>query len=238
MPESLEYLPNGIQMLQNDHCFRLGQDSVLLSAFVRMPKRARVLDLCCGTGALALLCHRPDLHITGLELQPQSLALFSRSIAHNQLDNITPVQGDLRQIRTLLPAGAFDYIVCNPPYFDENSGFTAQNDAIRTARSDATAQLHDVVQALAYPLKSGGRCGIVFRPERLGELFSALQTVRLVPKRMRLVHSTQSAPPSAVLLECRKDGNWGLSIEPPLLVRDANGNETAEIQQIYQRNKA
>lgn len=235
--ESIEYLPNGLSLLQNEHCFRLGQDSVLLSDFAKIPKRARVLDLCCGSGALALLTHRADLTTVGLELQAASVDLFTRSIAHNSLQNVSVLQGDLRQIRTLLSAGQFDYIVCNPPYFATNSGYTAQKEAIRTARADDTADLLAVAQALAFPLRSGGKCAVVFRPERLCELMATLQSVRLMPKRMRLVHSTATAPPSAVMLECRKDGAYGLQIEPPLLVRNPDGTESDEVQRIYQREK-
>ena len=49
---SAEHLPNGLTLTGRPF-FKLGQDSVLLSAFARIPKRARVLDLGCGTGALA-----------------------------------------------------------------------------------------------------------------------------------------------------------------------------------------
>ena len=66
--QSTETLPNGLTLFQDDRFFKLGQDSVLLSAFARIPRRARVLDLGCGTGALALLCWRDDLTITGLGL--------------------------------------------------------------------------------------------------------------------------------------------------------------------------
>ena len=65
--QSCELLPNGLTLFQDDRYFKLGQDSVLLSAFARIPRRARVLDLGCGTGALSLLCWRDDLTITGLE---------------------------------------------------------------------------------------------------------------------------------------------------------------------------
>ena len=51
--QSTETLPNGLTLFQDDRFFKLGQDSVLLSAFARIPRRARVLDLGCGTGALA-----------------------------------------------------------------------------------------------------------------------------------------------------------------------------------------
>ena len=205
------------------------------SAFAVIPKRARVLDLCCGTGVLALLCHRNDLFITGFELQAASLALFARSIALNQLENVETMQGDLRNIRSHLRAGSFDYIVCNPPYFSAKSGFHAQTDAIRTARQDETANLDAIATALAYPLRSGGRCAVVFRPERLCELMLALEKVHLIPKRLRFVHDTIEKPPSAVLIECRKDSAHDLRVLPPLLVHHTDGSYTDEYNSIYMR---
>ena len=120
MAQTTERLPNGLLLHQDDRYFKLGQDSVLLSSFARPRRNARVLDLCCGTGTLALLLYRPDLRMTGLELQEGALALFRRSIRDNGVD-ITALQGDLREIRTLLPHGSMDYVVCNPPYFDQTA---------------------------------------------------------------------------------------------------------------------
>ena len=80
MAQSTEILPNGLQLLQDDRFFKLGQDSVLLSAFAKPRRNAKLLDLGCGTGALALLVWRPDLKITGLELQHRKAGrdLFGR----------------------------------------------------------------------------------------------------------------------------------------------------------------
>lgn len=134
MAQSTEILPNGLQLLQDDRFFKLGQDSVLLSAFAKPRRNAKLLDLGCGTGALALLVWRPDLKITGLELQDGPLDLFRQSIAANELENVTALQGDLRQMRTLLPHGSMDYVICNPPYFDRNAGANAPTAEKRTAR--------------------------------------------------------------------------------------------------------
>ena len=216
--ESKEYLPNGLYLLQDDRYFKLGQDSMVLAAFARVGRRARLLDLGCGAGALALLCHRPDLTITGLELQDGPAALFERSVALNGLDNVTVLRGDLREIACLLPAGCMDYVVCNPPYFAAGSGKGAARAAHETARQDASATIDEVAAAIAHVLPTGGRCAIVFRPERLGTLLRALDGRRLIPKRMRFVHGRAALPPSAVLVECRKDSRDGLAVEPPLII--------------------
>lgn len=125
MAQSTEILPNGLQLLQDDRFFKLGQDSVLLSAFAKPRRNAKLLDLGCGTGALALLVWRPDLKITGLELQDGPLDLFRQSIAVNELENVTALQGDLRQMRTQLPHGSMDYVILQPAVFRPQRGANA-----------------------------------------------------------------------------------------------------------------
>ena len=227
MPQTIETLPNGLTLRQDDRFFKLGQDSVLLSSFAKPRRNAKVLDLGCGTGALALLIYRPDLTITGLELQPEPLELFCASIADNGVD-IAAVQGDLRAIRTIFPHGSMDYVICNPPYFDLTAGKSAPSPEKRTARQDGTCTVEEVAVATSFVLHTGGKAAFVFRPERLWVLLQALDRVRLVPKRLRFVHQNAAAAPSAVLVECRKGGSpEGLAVEPPLLV------DSEEYQKIY-----
>ena len=230
MPQTIESLPCGLTLRQDDRFFKLGQDSVLLSSFARPRRNAKVLDLGCGTGALSLLIYRPDLKITGLELQEGALDLFRQSIADNGVDNITALHGDLRQIRTLLPHGSMDYVICNPPYFDRNAGKNAPSPEKRTARQDACCTVEDIAVASSFVLHTGGKAAFVFRPERMWTLLEALSRVRLVPKRLRFVHQNALASPSAVLVECRKGGSVeGLVVEPPLLV------ESEEYNKIYRK---
>jgi len=227
-----ERLPNGLTLRQSTDCFRLGQDSVLLAAFARPRRHAHVLDLGCGTVALSLLLYRPDLTITGLELQPEAAALFRQSIADNALP-IIAVEGDLRQIRTLFSHGSMDYVICNPPYFAHTAGRSAATEPRRLARQDVTCTIEDVAVATSFVLHTGGKLAIVFRPERLWTLLLTLERVRLVPKRLRFVHQNASKPPSSVLVECRKGGSAeGLIVEPPLLV------ESEEYQRIYYPERA
>ena len=234
--QSIENLPNGLDLIQDDDFFKLGQDSTLLSSFAKPRRFANVLDLGCGVGTLALLCWRDDLKITGLELQEGAIEIFSKSIEHNNLQNVKAIQGDLKYIRNYFSHGSMDYVICNPPYFKSGSGRVKALDAHALARMDGEATIEDVAVATSYVLKSGGKCAMVFRPERLITLITALERVRLTPKRLRFVHQTSEKAPSAVLIECRKGGSSdGLVVGPPLIVNNSDGTFTDEYLKIYNK---
>ena len=95
-------------------------------------------------------------------------------------------------MRTLLPHGSMDYVICNPPYFDRNAGANAPTAEKRTARQDATCSVEELAVAASFVLYTGGKAAFVFRPERLWVLLEALSRVRLVPKRMRFVHQRRA----------------------------------------------
>lgn len=232
----METLWNGVRLLQPDGQFRLGTDSVVCAAFARFPKHAAVADLGCGSGAIALmlLANDPSLHVTGIELQPQAADLARENARWNGLD-FTVLQGDLRRIETLLPAGSMEGVISNPPYFPVGSGRTAAAPPVCQARSEETCDLAQLVRAAAWLLRYGGRFVLVHRPERLADLICALRERSLEPKRIRFVRHRPDSAVNLVLLEARKGGRPGLQYEPDLVLFDSDGRETAEYQKIYHR---
>lgn len=236
----IDKLWGGFSLIQDDSFFKLGQDTMLLSDFACPPARGKVMDLGCGNGALSvLLCARhPHITVTGLEIQPEVAVLAQENIRHNQLEARMQVQcGDMKQCKALFPTGSFDYVVCNPPYFAQNSGFSAKNINKSTARQDSCGTAADAVQAAAYLVKFGGRVAFVYRPERVCELISQMKARQLEPKRMRFVHQQATAVPSAVLIEARRGSAPGVQILPPLLVCGENAEHTKEYQTIYHREE-
>lgn len=236
----IDKLWGGFSLIQDDRFFKLGQDSMLLSAFAAPPPRAKILDLGCGNGALGvLLCARhPAVDVTGLELQPDVAALARENAAHNRLDaRLRIVCGDWTDCRALFAPGAFDYIVCNPPYFAPGSGRAARGDNRRTARQESEARAASAARAAAYCVKYGGRAAFVYRPERVCELMCDMRRCGLEPKRLRFVHQNARAVPSAVLIEARRGSAPGVQVLPPLLVCGEDGAQTAEYRTIYHREE-
>lgn len=194
--------------------FPLGQECLLLGGFATLRRRDRVCELGCGGGALALvlLSREPGLHYTGLDDAPAAACAARENLTANRLPGEVYAAG-VQQVRRLLPAGGFDLVVSNPPWFAAGSGRSGGG-----ARTEERCTLDDVCAAAAWLLRSGGRFALVHRPERLSDLFSALTVHGLEPKRLRLVQHSPAHPPSAVLLESIRQGRPGLRVEPTLIL--------------------
>ena len=133
------------------------------------------------------------------------------------------------------PDGSFDLVICNPPYYPPGSGYLSGCDALRTARSEVSCSLEELCHAAAFLLRWGGSFCLVHKPERLTDLLCALRNAALEPERLRMFSHTAAAAPSLVLVEARRGGKAGLTIEPPLILHQADGTPTAELNAIYFR---
>ena len=235
-----ELAPGGLRLLWDDALFPPGTDSFLLSALPRLRPGLRVCDLGCGTGLVGflLLQRRRDLSLTGVDREERAIALARRCAAENGLaDRAVFETLDIRDLRGRLPAGGFDLVVSNPPYFPPSRGLSPADPARRQARTEDTLSLPELCQAAAYLLRWGGGFCLVHRPDRLADVMEELRRVRLEPKRLRFVHHTAAASPSLFLLEARLGGRPGLTAEPPLLLRGPDGGETEDVRRAYFRDK-
>ena len=233
--------PGGYRFVYDDALFRPGTDTFLLSSLPRLKAGLRICDLGCGTGLLGLLLmqrQRGGMTVTGVDIQPAAVELARKCAVENDLaDRLQFVEADLKDIRRHFPTGSFDLVVCNPPYYPPNSGYMAEDDAIRTARSEVNCTLEDICRAAAYLLRWGGSFCLVHKPERLTDVLDAMRRHGCEPKRLRLVCTRPEQAPSLLLIESRRGGKPGLSIEAPLILQNSDGSPTAELNAIYFRQQ-
>lgn len=232
--------PSGYRLAFRDGLVKPGTDSFLLADFVRLRRGLRVCDLGAGIGLIGLLLLNrcPELTVHCVELQPAAADLARRNIDANGLrDRMVLCQADLRALKGVLPAGETDLAVSNPPYFKQGSGGAAAGALRRAAREEATCTIEDVCAAASYLLRWGGRCALVYRPERLTDLLCAMRQNGIEPKRLRFVEKRAGTPPILVLAEGRRGGKPGLVYEPPLVIFGPDGTETTEMDRINFRDE-
>ena len=128
---------------------------------LQLPKQARVVDLGCGTGAiaLALKSERPQWQITAVERDARALALAQ----HNAEQLGLVLEFCASDWFSALPvAQQFDVVVSNPPYIDAADPHLQQGDVRFEPRSALVAEQHglaDLAQLIAQApsyLRSGG----------------------------------------------------------------------------------
>ena len=229
----------GGPLFQDAAPMRLTTDSVLLADFAAVRGGEKGADLGCGSGLLMMLLLRreSDLQMAGLEIQPEALRLAEENLRINGLLERTElVCGDLRETVKRLPNGGFDFVISNPPYFPPESGRMPPDGARETARGETALKLPELCAAASRLCRSGGRIFFCHRPERLVPLLQEMRAHHLEPKRVRFVHHDLHAPASLLLVEGRKDGKPGLSVEAPFLIRGEDGAETEEYRRICHRD--
>ncbi len=227
----MEQLPNGFTLDIPPGAFPLGTDSMVLAHFVRLPKKARILDLGSGCATLGLLlCARdPDCAVTGYELDPIAHCAALENIRRNDLSHrLGSICADLVQIPGEIPPGSFSVCVSNPPYF---SAGPASRDYPLARREDACGP-EDLFRSAAWALKYGRDFFLVHRPERLAQLCALASQAGLEPKRLLLLRHRADGPITQIFLACRKGGKPGLQIEEAALF-DVQGSPTPFYRSIY-----
>ena len=117
----------------------------------------------------------------------------------------------------------FDFATANPPYRTTYSGRNCPEPSRQASRFEGEASLEDFVACAARCLRTRGKFGIVFLPERLVELVGLLRRHGLEPKRLRMVHGRVGGPARIVLMESVRAGKPSLIVEPPLILYEGEG---------------
>lgn len=224
-----------LSVIQPRHGYRFSIDSVLLARFIRAREGSRILDLGAGCGVVSLII--ADLlkprEIVALEIDSAMAELINRNANSNGLGNISAICGDFRQRRLSgIEPGSFDAVVANPPYRAPGSGGPSPNPARQTARQEEQGVLADFVKGAARYAKFGGAAVMVMTASRGAELISLMRLWALEPKRVRLVHPRIEMPASVLLIEARRGGGIGVTIEPPLVIYSKKGLYTEETRKL------
>lgn len=209
--DDLQY--EGLVLYQDTAYARFGADALKLCDFLRLKPADRVVELGSGTGVVCVLgAQKTGAQFTGVERQARLVELAEQSARQNK-QAIRFLLADAADAPDRLGRGAFTAAVMNPPYFA--SGEPSPNPPTAAARHGAKAALETFLTAAFQLLQNGGRLFLIYPTSELSTLVSALRAHRLEPKRMRFLYTRAGAPAQRVLIEAKKLGRPGLTVEPP-----------------------
>lgn len=221
-------LDGSVRFQQPSGGYRVNQDSVLLAAFAARGRSVdEALDLGAGVGVVALVLHRLGAarRVTLIECDA-ALAELARE---NLRSMAVPGEVVVRDLELGLPEALVNrlgLVVTNPPFF-AGERHTSEHPGRRTARH---GELEPFLRAARAALAgSKARLVVAYPARALDELLARARAMRLVPKRLRLVHAFVERPARLALVELRLARPGGLVIEPPLVEWERPGVCSAEL---------
>lgn len=227
---------NNLKIIQNKNWFCFGMDSVLLTGFAsEIHKNSKILDLGTGNGVLALLLSAKieGSKITGIEVQEKVADMAKRSVVLNNLENRIVIIN--LNVKDFKGQGLYDAVVTNPPYKEQGTGITNENNIKLISRHEIEGDLEDFIMTASKALKDKGSMYMVNRPERIIDIFENCRKYKLEPKEMQIVYSKINSKPSMVLIKATKYANKYLKVREPIYIYKDNGEYTDQVLKIYNK---
>ena len=216
---------------------RVAIDAPLLAASVDARPGQRVLDVGCGSGAVALcLAHRlPGVAVAGIDRDPGLIALAAASAADNGL----AVSFDEADVTDAVGSGAqaFDHVVTNPPFRLPGRGSVSPVAARARARTERGVSLEAWIDGCRRRLRAGGSLTAIFAADRLDDLLGALGGesggVRILPLWPKAGRAAKR-----VIVRARRGSRAPLCLLPGLVLHEADGRYTRAAEDVLRRGAA
>ena len=215
--ERIDYVNDSLKLIQKPSGLTFGTDALLLAGYIS-GKYKRGAEFGSGSGIISMLLLTRDKLDSALALEVQSAyaELTERNAALNSLsDRLMAVTADVRDFQT---EDTFDIIYTNPPYMTVSGGRANEFTEKNLARHEVMGTIYDFCFAAKRLLKFGGDFAVVYRPDRLIDLISAMRECGIEPKRMTFVHADTESEASMVLISAKRGGKCGLKLTAPLII--------------------
>ena len=229
-PEEIYVLNKRLRLLHPAGSFSTSLDSVMLAAACPAQSGDHVLDLGCGVGGagLCVLARVPGARLTGIDIQADQIEMATRNAQANNMEGrVEFIASDVRKFKD----GAFDHVICNPPYYEAEAHTRSPSPAKALAMGHEETSLQDWLDAGNARLKHGGGLSIIHTAGHIDALikglknrFGAVEIIPLWPK------AGQSA--KRVIVRAVRNSKSPARLHPGLTLHQENGDYTREAENI------
>ena len=214
--------------IHHDRCaMKVGTDGVLLGAWGGVEGR-RILDIGTGTGLIALMAaqRNPEAKVWGVDIDEEAVFQARENIAESPF--CSRIECILQDVLAFETEELFDAILCNPPFFTED---TLPDDKSRAlARNNKNLPFPLLIKKVADLLAEDGVFSLVVPSGLVQEIVGLCLENGLHLVRRCQVHTTAQKPPRRTLLAfSRQDMKCD---EQVLCLMDKDGSRSAQYHEL------
>jgi tRNA1Val (adenine37-N6)-methyltransferase len=191
--------------LDQEGCaMKMGTDAMLLGSLAQPNDAQNILDIGTGTGVLSLMLAQrcPDAIIDAIEIDTAAANCAQRNFTNSSWDYRLSLYNEPLQQYTNIDVILYEYIICNPPYFEPSP--TTREDRVN-ARTTVALTHEDLIYYADKLLDGRGIFGVIL-PEQASENFIVLATEKnLSLKREVLISSFKNSEIIRRVLEFSKE---------------------------------
>ena len=234
-------LDGRMTLLQPKSGFRAAIDPILLAASVPAAAKDQILDCGTGTGAaaFALAARVRDASVTGIDVQPDLIALATRAAHRNASEEQTRfLLVDIAAPPASFARQMFDHVMSNPPFLGAAHGQIPADPARALATVESTADLATWLGFMAGRLRDGGTLSMIHRRERIDEITAAFAGRFGDIKCLELVPVDDGRPVKRAIVQATKGAQVADMTTGRIVLHEADGRFTDAAQQVLRDAKA
>ena len=152
------------EILQHKNVFRVGTDGVLLGALCQVENAQKILEVGTGTGLISLMLaqRNANAEITALDLNEDAVKLAQENFKNSPFSE--RLQVFHQDFKTFESQKEYDFVVCNPPFFEENNSV---KDIL--ARQQVELTFRNLIEKASKILSSEGIFSVIIPSESAQE---------------------------------------------------------------------
>ncbi|MFK7756242.1 MAG: tRNA1(Val) (adenine(37)-N6)-methyltransferase [Flavobacteriales bacterium] len=151
--------------------FKVGTDSLIFGAWLRLIGTETVLDIGTGTGVLALMTAQNLTvgRVLAIEPEREAFLIAEQNVSSSAFRHAVVMVNE--PLQRIAPNAPFDLIISNPPYFSHSTKNTKASST--RARHTESLQFLDIVKFSSQWLKPEGKLAVVL-PYEESKVFQSL----------------------------------------------------------------
>ena len=181
--------------IHHDRCaMKVGTDGVLLGAWGCVEGK-RILDIGTGTGLIALMAaqRNPEAEVLGIDIDEAAILQAIENVAESPFSNrVSCLLCDLMAFQ-IDNSKCFDAILCNPPFFTEDT--LPDNKSRALARNNKSLPFELLIPKVASLLANDGTFSLIIPSQLATELVGLCLNEGLHLVRRCQIRTTMKKPP-------------------------------------------